>query len=69
MNVVATHRGTPGEKKAAITCDGAVTYSCTTNETRNDAPYQHAPTAQAFTHAPAHAQPHTWSVQFALNHT
>ena len=57
MNVVATHRGTPGEKKAAITCDGAVTYSCTTNDRRNDATHPHAPTAEAFTHAPAHAQP------------
>ena len=30
--------GTHRAKKATFTCDGAVTYSCTTNETRNDAP-------------------------------
>jgi hypothetical protein len=49
--------GTHRAKKATFTCDGAVTYSCTTNEKRNDAPHPHAPTAQAF--RPTH--PHTRS--------
>lgn len=70
--VVARPSGTQRAEKAALTCDGAVTYSFTTQHTKDEtirAPPTRTRGTGAHPRCRTRAEPHTGSEEFALTHT